>query len=334
MPDAVPNDMAFVDIKEPGGPDVLVPGRTAVPEIGPGEVLIEVAAAGVNRPDTLQRAGGYPAPPWASKIPGLEVAGVVAAVGPECQRYAVGDAVCALLAGGGYAEYCTAPEPQTLPVPSGFNMIEAGGVPETFFTVWTNVFERGGLQPGEWFLVHGGSSGIGTTAIQLAKAFGAYVMTTVGNDEKKAFCQSLGADRVINYREEDFVEVARTETLKKGVDLILDMVGGDYVPRNIKALAVEGRVVQIAWLNGAEIKANFATLMLKRLTWTGSTLRPRTVEQKGAIAAALEEKVWPLLTEGKVKPIIHTTFPLAEAAKAHALMESSQHIGKIMLTVR
>ena len=328
---ALPADMTFIRIDRPGPPEVLVPDRMPVPHPGAGEVLIKVAAAGINRPDVLQREGGYPPPPGASDVPGLEVAGEVVALGEGVARWRLGDRVMALVSSGGYAEYCTAPAPQVLPVPEGMGMIDAGGIPETFFTVWTNVFDRGRLQEGERFLVHGGSSGIGTTAIQLAHAFGATVFATVGGEDKRRACLELGARRVIDYRNEDFVAVLREETGGKGVDVILDMVGGPYVERNLQALAVEGRLVQIAWLQGPKVQANFMALMLKRLTWTGSTLRPRSVAQKGEIAQALEAKVWPLLATGKVKPLIHRTFPLAEAAAAHALMESSTHIGKIVL---
>jgi len=328
---AVPSEMAFIRIDRPGPPEVLVPDRMAVPKPGPGEVLIKVAAAGINRPDVLQRQGAYPPPPGASDVPGLEVAGEVVALGQNVARWHVGDRVMALVSSGGYAEYCTAPAPQVLPVPDGMDLVDAGGVPETFFTVWANVFDRGRLQPGESFLVHGGSSGIGTTAIQLAHASGATVFTTVGGPEKQRACEALGAKRAIDYRNEDFVAVIAAMTGERGVDVILDMVGGPYVERNLKALAVEGRLVQIAWLEGAKVQANFMPLMLKRLTWTGSTLRPRPVEQKGLIARELEERVWPLLATGKVKPLIHATFPLSEAAAAHRLMEASTHIGKIVL---
>jgi putative PIG3 family NAD(P)H quinone oxidoreductase len=328
---ALPAEMTFIRIDRPGPPEVLVPDRMPVPSPGPGEVLIRVMAAGINRPDVLQRQGGYPPPPGASDVPGLEVAGEVVALGEGGERWRLGDRVMALVASGGYAEYCLAPEPQVLPVPPGMDMVAAGGVPETFFTVWTNVFDRGRLAAGESFLVHGGSSGIGTTAIQLAHAFGAKVFATVGGEDKRRACLELGARRVIDYRHEDFVAIVRAETGGRGVDVILDMVGGPYVQRNLEALAVEGRLVQIAWLQGSKPQANFMPLMLKRLTWTGSTLRPRSVEQKGAIAAALEAKVWPLLAEGRVRPLVHRTFPLAEAAAAHALMESSTHIGKIVL---
>lgn len=333
MPDdQLPREMTFVRIDRPGPPEVLVPDRMPVPEPKDGEVLIRVAAAGVNRPDALQRAGNYPPPPGASDVPGLEVAGEVVALGPDVERWRLGDKVMALVASGGYAEYCTAPGPQVLPVPGGLPVTEAGAVPETFFTVWTNVFDRGGLKPGETILVHGGSSGIGTTAIQLASSFGATVLATAGSAEKCAACERLGASRAINYREENFVEAVKEATGGKGVEVVLDMVGGDYVERNLQALAVEGRLVQIAWLMSPRITANMTPLMVKRLTWTGSTLRARPVEAKGRIASSLEARVWPLLASGKVRPLIHATFPLEEAAKAHALMESSDHIGKIVLT--
>ena len=333
MADDLPREMTYIRIDRPGGPEVLVPDRMPVPRPGPGEVLIRVAAAGVNRPDVHQRQGNYPPPPGASDVPGLEVAGEVVAAGSDVERWRTGDRVMALVASGGYAEFCTAPGPQVLPVPGGLPMVEAGAIPETFFTVWTNVFDRGRLQPGESFLVHGGSSGIGTTAIQLASAFGATVLATAGSPDKCAACERLGAKRAINYREEDFVAAVKEATGGRGVDLILDMVGGEYVEKNLQALAVEGRLVQIAWLKSPKVTANFAQLMLKRLTWTGSTLRPRSVEQKGEIARSLEARVWPLLAGGKVRPLIFRTFPLAEAAKAHALMELSEHIGKIVLTV-
>ncbi len=328
----LPAEMTYIRIDRPGPPDVLVPDRMPVPQPGPEEVLIRVVAAGVNRPDVLQRQGAYPPPPGASDVPGLEVAGEIVAVGPEVERWHQGDRVMALVACGGYAEYCVAPGPQVLPVPDSLSMIEAGAVPETFFTVWTNVFERGHLQPGETFLVHGGSSGIGTTAIQLASAFGATVLATAGSAGKCAACERLGAARAINYREEDFVAAAGEATGGRGVDLILDMVGGDYVEKNLAALRVEGRLVQIAWLKSAKVTANFTQLMVKRLTWTGSTLRPRPVAEKGAIARALEARVWPLLAAGRVRPSIFRTFPLAQAAEAHALMETSEHVGKIVLT--
>ncbi|MEM9030213.1 MAG: NAD(P)H-quinone oxidoreductase [Pseudomonadota bacterium] len=333
LPDtALPDTMTYVKLDGFGGPEVLKPDTMAVPQPSDGEILVKVAAAGVNRPDVQQRMGRYNPPPGTTQVPGLEIAGEVVALGAGTSRYQVGDKVCALVAGGGYAEYCVAPEPQVLPVPAGLSLLEAGGVPETFFTVWTNVFDRGRLQSGETLLIHGGTSGIGTTAIQLAREFGARVFVTAGSAEKCQACRDLGAERAINYRDEDFVSVVKELTDRKGVDVILDMVGGDYVPRNIDSLAVEGRLVQIAWLGGSEVSANFMKLMLKRLTWTGSTLRPRSVEQKAEIARSLEAKVWPLIAAGKVKPVMYQTFPLSEAADAHRLMESSVHIGKIMLS--
>ncbi len=330
----LPETMTAIAITEPGGPEVLRPADIATPAPGHGEVLIRVAAAGVNRPDVMQRAGAYPPPPGAPETPGLEVAGTVAAIGPGVERWGRGDEVCALVSGGGYASYCLAPEPQCLPVPRDFSMLQAAALPETYFTVWTNVFQGGRLQGGESILIHGGSSGIGTTAIQLARAFGARVFATAGSAEKCARCEDLGAERAINYREEDFVAVIEEATGGDGVNLILDMVGGDYVARNLTALAVEGRLVQIAFLNGPKI-ANFNLLpmMLKRLTLTGSTLRPRSIEQKARIAAELEAQVWPLLEGGTIAPVIDRVFPLAEAAAAHARMESSAHIGKIMLEI-
>jgi len=323
--------MTAIEIREPGGPDVLVPASRPVPEPGPGEVLIRVAAAGVNRPDVLQRTGGYPPPPGASDIPGLEIAGEVVAVGEAAEGRAPGDMVMALVAGGGYAEYCTAPAAQCLPIPKGLDTIQAAAMPETFFTVWSNVFDRGRLASGETFLVHGGSSGIGTTAIQMARAFGARVFATAGSAEKCAACVELGAERAINYRDEDFVAVLRDATDGAGADVILDMVGGSYIARNIKALAPDGRLCQIAFLGGSKAEVDFTPMMLKRLTLTGSTLRPRPVAFKAAIARSLAEKVWPLVEKGQIKPIVHKIFPLAEAAAAHRLMESSAHIGKIVL---
>ncbi len=331
MASRLPDEMTAIRCEGYGPPEVLRPVRVPVPRPGRGEILVEVASAGVNRPDVLQRRGGYPPPPGVTDIPGLEVAGRVVAVGPGTERFAVGDRVCALVAGGGYAEYCPVPEPQALPLPPGVPIEVAGGVPETWFTVWTNVVERGRLQAGETFLVHGGSSGIGTTAIQLARALGARALTTVGSPEKAEACRRLGAEAAIEYRREDFVEAVRRLTDGRGVDLILDMVGGSYVARNLEAAAVEGRIVQIAWLEGARISADMTKLMTKRLTWTGSTLRPRSVEQKGAIARALEERVWPLFAAGRLEVPVYRTFPLAEAAAAHALMETSAHIGKILL---
>lgn len=329
----LPKTMNAVDIIEPGGPDVLKPVEYPVPDAGSGQILIKVEAAGVNRPDISQREGKYPPPPDASPLPGLEISGEVVAAGPDTSRFKIGDKVCALTAGGGYAEYCVAEETSTLPVPEGLSMIEAAAVPETFFTVWHNVFERGGLQAGEWLLVHGGSSGIGTTAIQLAVAFGARVITTVGNAEKAEACEKLGAARAINYKDEDFVEVVKEVTEGHGADVILDMVGGDYIPRNYKAAAMDGRIVQIAFLRGPKTEANYIQLMVKRLTHTGSTLRPRTREVKGKIAEALEKNVWPLIAAGKVKPVIAETFALADASEAHKCMEASKHIGKIIMQV-
>ena len=326
--------MTYIRLKEYGPPEGLVPDRAPIPSPREGEVLIKVAAAGVNRPDVLQRMGRYAPPPGASDVLGLEVAGTVAALGDHVTACAVGEEVCALLSGGGYAEYCVAPAPLCLPVPRGLTLVEAAALPETVFTVWTNVFERGKLQAGETILIHGGSSGIGTTAIQLARAFGAKVLITAGSDEKCAFCAALGAHVAINYRTSDFVEEVKKHTHGNGVDLILDMVGGSYLEKNISALRIEGRLVQIAFLQKSKVTVDFMPVMVKRLTLTGSTLRPRTVEQKSQIAQAVKREVWPLVEAGKFKPVIRSTFPLAEAAAAHRLMESSQHIGKIVLTVR
>jgi putative PIG3 family NAD(P)H quinone oxidoreductase len=323
--------MAAVEIAEPGGPDVLRPTRRPVPQPGPGEVRIQVAAAGVNYPDLLQRRGAYPPPPGASDLPGLEVAGTIDAKGAGVDGWAVGDRVCALLAGGGYAERCLAPAPQCLPVPAGVDDVAAAAIPETFFTVWANVFERGRLLAGESLLVHGGAGGIGTTAIQLAHAFGARVFATAGSPEKCAACVRLGAERAIDYRQEDFVAVVREATGGRGVDAVLDMVGGDYVGRNLACLAMEGRLIQIAFLKGSRVELDLFTIMQRRLTLTGSTLRPRSVEEKGALARALRERVWPLLEAGRVRPVIDTTFPLARAADAHRRIESGRHIGKIVL---
>ena len=327
-----PKTMTAIEIPEPGGPEALVPTTRPVPEPGAGEVLIKVSAAGVNRPDVLQRQGGYPPPPGASDIPGLEIAGAVAALGSGVKGLKAGDRVTALVTGGGYAEYCAAPAAQCLPVPKGLDLKEAAAIPETFFTVWTNVFDRGGLQAGESLLVHGGSSGIGTTAIQLARAFGARVFTTAGSAEKCKACESLGAERAINYREEDFVEVVKEVTGSAGVNVILDMVGGDYIQRNIRALAPDGRLCYIAFLGGSKAEVDFLPMMLKRITISGSTLRARSVKFKAEIAKNLKKNVWPLIEAGKVKPILHGAFPLTEAAAAHRLMESSAHIGKIVLT--
>jgi NADPH2:quinone reductase len=325
--------MTAIAIRAPGGPEVLVPEERPMPVLGPAEVLVKVAAAGVNRPDVMQRQGLYPPPKGASDIPGLEIAGEIVALESDVKRWRVGDKVTALVAGGGYAEYCTVHEANALPAPDRLSMTDAAAIPETFFTVWHNVFERGALKAGETLLVHGGSSGIGTTAIQLAKAFGARVITTAGSLEKCEACRKLGADVAVNYRTEDFVQITKDATGGKGADLILDMVGGDYIERNYEAAAVEGRIVQIAFQGSPKTTVNFMRVMLKRLTHTGSTLRARSVADKAAIARALEDKVWPLIAAGKVKPVIFKTFPLAEAAAAHALMESSQHIGKIVLTV-
>jgi NADPH2:quinone reductase len=332
MNEQTPSTMRAIEITEPGGPEVLRIGERPIPEPGEGEVLIKVAAAGVNRPDVMQRTGMYPPPPGASDIPGLEIAGTVAALGADAGGVQEGDLVCALVAGGGYADYCVAPASLCLPVPEVLSAAQAAAIPETFFTVWTNVFDRGRLASGESLLVHGGSSGIGTTAIQLAKAFGATVYVTAGSDEKCNACTELGADAAINYRDEDFVARISELTNERGVDVILDMIGGDYLPRNLKSLAVEGRIVQIALQGGPKVQMNLLPIMLKRLTLTGSTLRPRTVAQKAMIAHSLREKVWPLLESEKVRPIIHATFPLAEASEAHRMMESSQHIGKIVLS--
>jgi putative PIG3 family NAD(P)H quinone oxidoreductase len=323
--------MTAIVIEAPGGPEVLKPATQPVPSPGVGEILIQVEAAGVNRPDVLQRRGFYNPPPGASPLPGLEVAGTVAALGPDVAGWSVGDPVCALVAGGGYAGYCVAPAPQCLPIPKGLSAAEAAGLPETVFTVWTNVFERGRLQPGESLLVHGGSSGIGTTAIQLAKARGSIVFTTAGSAGKCRACLELGADVAIDYRTQDFAAVIKEKTGGRGVDVILDMVGGDYVARNIDSLAVEGRQVSIAFLKGGKVEIDLQKVMAKRLTLTGSTLRPRSVAEKGAIAAALKAEVWPLIEAGRIRPVLHATFSLAQAAEAHALMESSAHVGKIVL---
>ena len=329
---ALPTTMTAIGIKAAGGPDMLVSEQRPAPVPGAGEILVKVAAAGVNRPDVMQRMGLYPPPPGAPDIPGLEIAGEVAALGADVKRWKLGDRVMALVVGGGYAEYCIAHESHALPM-SGLSMTEAAAVPETFFTVWHNAFERGGLKKGETLLIHGGSSGIGTTAIQLAKAFGARVVTTAGSQEKCDACRKLGADVAINYKSEDFVAVVKDKTAGGGADVILDMVGGEYINRNYIAAAVEGRVVQIAFLESAKATVDFRFMLGKRLTHTGSGLRPRSVADKGKIARALEEKVWPLLNAGRCKPVIDSTYPLAQAAKAHARMETSQHIGKIVLTL-
>lgn len=329
----LPTTMTAIEMTGPGGPEVLQKTTRPMPHPGAGEVLIEVAAAGVNRPDIHQREGNYAPPPGASDIPGLEIAGKIVAIGLGVHHHKIGEAVCALVAGGGYASHCLAPAPQVLRVPKGLTLIEAAALPETFFTVWTNLFERGALKPGESTLIHGGSSGIGTTAIQLAKAFGSRVFTTAGSLDKCQACEKLGADVAIEYKREDFAAVIKEKTTGRGVDVILDMIGGDYFQRNINSLAMDGRLVSIAYARGARVEINFTPVMRNRLTITGSTLRSRTVEQKGAIAAALHAKVWPLLEKGTVKPVIDRTFPLAEAAAAHHRLEGSSHIGKIVLTV-
>lgn len=333
MPDTIPATMTAVEIRGKGGPEVLVPASLETPQPKAGQILIKVAAAGVNRPDVLQRQGSYPPPPGHSPLPGLEAAGEVVAVGEGVNRWNVGDRVCALLNGGGYAQYAIAEDTSALPIPAGLSMVEAAAVPETFFTVWHNVFERGALAPGEWFMVHGGSSGIGTTAIQLAAAMGAKVIATAGSAEKCKACLELGASRAVNYRTEDFVAAAKEATGGKGVNVTLDMVGGPYTEKNVVAAAEDGRIVQIATLMGMESTINMARLMVKRVTLTGSTLRPRPKAVKAGIAAALEAKAWPLLAAGKVKVVMDRTFPLANAADAHRRMEEGSHIGKIVLTV-
>jgi NADPH:quinone reductase len=323
--------MIAIEIKEPGGPEVLVATERPVPVPAPGELLVRVAAAGVNRPDVFQRRGNYPPPPGVTDIPGLEIAGTVTALGEGVTGWKVGDTLCALVAGGGYAEYCVAPAPQCLPIPRGLDLVAAAAIPETYFTVWTNVFQRGRLVSGDSLLVHGGSSGIGTTAIQLAKAFGSPVIVTAGSAAKCQACERLGAAHAINYHDTDFVPAVRELTGGRGVDVILDMVGGDYVQRNIECLALDGRLVQIAFQSGSTTRVNLGPVLRQRLTITGSTLRPRTVAEKGAIAAAIDTHVWPLIESGAVRPIIHATFPLRSAADAHRLLESSEHIGKIVL---
>jgi putative PIG3 family NAD(P)H quinone oxidoreductase len=328
-----PTTMRAIEIAQPGGPEVLRLAQRPVPVPGPAEVLVRVAAAGVNRPDLMQRQGRYPPPPGASDIPGLELAGTLESLGEAADGWAVGDAVCALVSGGGYAEYCSVPAVQCLPIPKGLDAVQAAALPETFFTVWANVFERGRLRAGEALLVHGGTSGIGTTAIQLARAFGARVLATAGSPEKCAACRALGAERAIDYRREDFVDAVRQATGGRGVDVVLDMVGGAYIPRDLEALAPEGRLVFIAFLGGPKAEVNFLPLLQRHLTITGSLLRPRAVEEKGRLARALREKVWPLLESGRVRPVIDSTFPLERAEAAHRRMESGGHIGKIVLTV-
>ncbi len=330
---SLPPSMTAITIRDKGGPDVLVPEIRPRPEPAAGQILVKVHAAGVNRPDVLQRKGLYPAPKGHSEIPGLEIAGEVAAVGPGTSRFAIGAPVMALVNGGGYAEFCVADETCALPVPDGLPMIEAAGIPETFFTVWHNVFERGALKPGEWFLVHGGTSGIGVTAIQLARAFGAKVITTAGSAAKCEAARALGADRAVDYRTEDFLEAVKAETGGRGVDVVLDMVGGDYIEKNLRALADDGRLVYIGFQSGSTATLDLMRLMLKRLTITGSTLRIRSPEVKAAIARAVAEQALPHVAAGRVRVPVDSTFPLANAAEAHARMETSQHIGKIVLTV-
>ena len=330
----LPKTMTVIEAREPGGPEVLMPATRPVPEPGPGEVLIEVAAAGINRPDVLQRQGLYPPPKGASDLLGLEVAGKVVALGEGASRYQPGDLVCALVNGGGYAEFAVAPEGSTLPVPQGLSLAEAAALPETVFTVWHNVFERGGLERGEWLLVHGGASGIGTTAIQMATALGAKVMVTVGSDEKARACEALGAARAINYREEDFVEAVREATGGNGANVILDMVGGDYVERDLRAAALEGHIVQIAFLKGSKVELDLMRLMMRRLTLTGSTLRAQSPEAKTRMAKAIEQRVWPLIAAGKVKPVVDSTFDLAQASEAHRRIDDPDHVGKIVLITK
>ena len=332
MASTIPSQMTVIEYDGAGGPEVIKTATRDVPAPDVGEVLVKVHAAGVNRPDVLQRLGGYPPPPGASDIPGLEVAGKVVALGPDADRWKVGDKVMALVTGGGYAEYCAVPQPQALAIPESLSMAEAAGVPETFFTVWTNVFQRGRLQAGERFLVHGGASGIGTTAIQLAEARGARVFATAGDDARCRACEELGAERAINYRNDDFVEVLNEVTGSQGIDVILDMVGGDYIAKNLKLLAMEGRIVFIAFLGGSKAEINFLPLMMKRGTITGSTLRAQSVEAKGQIADELAREVLPLLETGRVKPIVHATYPLAQAADAHRAIDEA-HVGKIVLTM-
>ena len=329
----LPTTMTVIEAKGAGGPEVLVPAMRPLPAPGPGEILIEVKAAGINRPDVLQRQGLYPPPKGAPDILGMEVAGKVVALGPGATRFMVGDLVCALVSGGGYAEFCAVPEAMSLPIPQGLTLIEAAALPEAVFTVWHNVFERGSLKPGEWLLVHGGASGIGTTAIQIAVALGAKVMVTAGSAEKPAACLRLGAVCAVNYHAEDFVEAVRESTGGHGANVILDMVGGDYIERNLKAAALEGRIVQIAFLKGAKVEIDLMRLMLRRLTLTGSTLRVQSIEAKARMAKAIEERIWPLVAEGKFKPVIDSTFKLADAAEAHRRIDDPDHIGKIVLEV-
>jgi putative PIG3 family NAD(P)H quinone oxidoreductase len=333
MVSAIPKTMTAIEIAVPGGPEVLRPVSRPTPQPGPREILIAVAAAGVNRPDLLQRQGKYAPPPGASDIPGLEVAGHVVARGTDVGEWKEGDPVCALVAGGGYAEYCAAPVPQCLPVPKGLDLVQAAALPETVFTVWTNLFERGRLSAGETLLVHGGASGIGTTAIQMARARSVRVLATAGTPEKCAACERLGAERAIDYRREDFVSVVGELTSGRGVDVILDMVGGDYLLRNLASLAADGRLVQIAFLKGPRAEIDLTPVLHRRLTLTGSTLRARSIEEKGRLARAVHASVWPLIEKGEVRPVIEATFPLAAAAEAHRVLEAGAHIGKIVLTV-
>ncbi len=330
----LPETMTAIAITEPGGPMVLQPETRALPELRDGEILIRVKAAGVNRPDVLQRMGAYPPPPDASDLPGLEAAGEVVAKGEGAERFRIGEEVTALTPGGGYAQFCRVHESNAMPVPDGLTITQAAAVPETYFTVWQNVFERGGLKPGEVLLVHGGTSGIGTTAIQLAKAFGSRVIATAGSEEKCQVCRDLGAEVAINYREEDFVTATRDATKGKGANVILDMVGGDYIERNYDAAAIEGRIVQIAFLGGSRAHTDFTKLMIKRLIHTGSTLRPRSVAFKADIARNLEKHVWPLFAKNEIAPVMDMIFPLTDAWRAHERMEVGQHIGKIVLDVR
>jgi NADPH:quinone reductase len=329
----LPKTMTVIEAKGAGGPEVLVPAERPVPVPGPGEILIKVEAAGINRPDVFQRQGLYPPPKGAPDILGMEVAGKVVAFGPGTTRFKGGDPVCALIGGGGYAEYAVAPETATLPIPQGLSMVEAAALPETVFTVWHNIFERAALKPGEWLLVHGGASGIGTTAIPIAAALGAKVMATVGSAEKAHVCRELGATRAINYHEDDFVEAVHETTGGNGADVILDMVGGDYVERDLKAAALEGRIVQIAFLKGSKVELDLMRLMLRRLTLTGSTLRVQSAKAKARMAKAIEERIWPLIDEGKFSPVIDSTFPLKDAADAHRRIDDPAHIGKIVLVV-
>src|SRR3954468_13973473 len=329
----LPAQMTVIGISKPGGPEVLLPETRSLPVPGPGEILVKVMAAGVNRPDVAQRSGAYPPPPGASDLPGLEISGEVVALGEGASKHKLGDKVMSLVAGGGYAQYCIAQDAQAMAVPPVLSMQQAGAIPETLMTVWHNVFERGGLKPGETLLIHGGSSGIGTMAIQLAKALGSKVIVTVGSQDKADACLKLGADRAVNYKTEDFVAETRKATGDIGANVILDMVGGDYIERNYDAACIDGRVVQIAFLGGPKATVNFAKLMVKRLRHTGSTLRPRSNADKAAMVRAIEDKVMPLLREGRIKPLMDSTFPLQKAADAHRRMESSEHIGKIVLTV-